>query len=511
MIWRRYLSLSYLVFCAVATVVIYLRCSRLALPLPPGPKGLPIIGNLFDRPLHHAWSTYTHWSSVYGEIVSYKVLGHPVVVVNSGRVANELFEKRSNIYSDRPSFHMAIGLMQWAWAFVFMRYSDKWRIHRKIFHQYFQPSKVAAFHPVQMNATVTLLQHMLKSPDQFFNHVRNHAGSIILRITYGYDSQGANNAYVDLADRALRYSSSAMTPGNFMVDYVPLLKAIPSWFPFASFKATSVIAAKLSLDLVDRPFDSLVEDEDTDRLSCFVSDNIAKLQQSDGSGAFREVIKNCAGISFLAGADTTVSVTLTVILAMLKNPESQMRAHKELDAVVGRDRIPSFEDKVNLPFINAIFMEAMRWRPVLPLAIAHACVSNDVFEGYFIPGGATVMGNVWAILHDEKVYHNAEAFNPDRFMGPRPEPDPSTMGAFGFSRRICPGRYVAVNSAYIAIAGLLWAFTISTAKDENGNDIEVDDMAYEDGVVTHPVRFHCRIEPRFPTVANVVDTTDRFK
>lgn len=139
----QYLSLSYLVFCAVATVVIYLRCSRLALPLPPGPKGLPIIGNLFDRPLHHAWSTYTHWSSVYGEIVSYKVLGHPVVVVNSGRVANELFEKRSNIYSDRPcqsssssiicnvltasAFHMAIGLMKWAWAFVFMRYSDKWR------------------------------------------------------------------------------------------------------------------------------------------------------------------------------------------------------------------------------------------------------------------------------------------------------------------------------------------------------------------------------------------------
>ncbi len=52
---------------------------------------------------------------------------------------------------------------------------------------------------------------------------------------------------------------------------------------------------------------------------------------------------------------------------MLKNPELQMRAHRELDAVVGRDRIPNFEDKENLPFINAISMEAMRWRPVLPL------------------------------------------------------------------------------------------------------------------------------------------------
>ncbi|KAF9029997.1 cytochrome P450 [Hymenopellis radicata] len=501
-------SLYYLALCAVITAVLYSRRSRSVFPLPPGPKGLPLIGNLFDRPLHHAWLTYTHWGSVYGEIVSYKVLGHPVVVVNSARVANELFEKRSNIYSDRPcNFPHGCRPHEMGWNLVFMRYSDRWRIHRKTFHQYFQPSKVAAFHPIQMNATVSLLQHMLKSPDRFFNHIRNHAGTIILRITYGHDSQGASDAYVDLADRALRYASRAMIHGNFIVDYIPMLKAVPSWFPLASFKATSDTAAKLSLDLLNRPFE-LAEGKDTEPIPCFVSDNIAKLQESDGSEAFTvEVIKNCAAVAFTGTLTThlpgralmTVSVTLTVILAMLKNPEIQARAQKELDTVVGRDRIPNFEDQENLPFINAIFMEAMRWRPVLPLALAHACLSDDVYEGYFIPGGATVMGNAWSILHDENTYHSAEAFNPDRFMGPNPEPDPSTMGAFGFSRRICPGRYVAVNSAYVAIA------------NENGKDIEVDDMAYEDGLVTHPLRFKCKIVPRFPTVANVVDTTERFE
>ncbi|KAF9055433.1 cytochrome P450 [Hymenopellis radicata] len=503
-------SLYYLALCAVIAAILYSRRSRPALPLPPGPKGLPLIGNLFNRPLHHASLTYSHWGSVYGEIISYKVLGHPVVVVNSARVANELFEKRSNIYSDRPSFHMVSDLMKWSWNLAFMRYSDKWRIHRKTFHQYFQPSKVTAFHPIQMNATVTLLRHMLDSPDRFFNHVRNHAGTIILRITYGYDSQGASDICVDLADRALRHASWAMIHGNFIVDYIPMFKAVPSWFPFASkFKATSDAAAKLSLDLLNRPFE-LAEDEDIEPIPCFVSDNIAKLQQSDGSGAFMEVIKNCAAVAFTGGADTTVSVTLTVILAMLKNPEFQVRAQKELDAVVGRDRLPNFEDQENLPFINAIFMEAMRWRPVLPLAISHACLSDDVYEGYFIPRGATVIGNAWSILHDENTYHSAEVFNPDRFMGPNPEPDPSTMGAFGFSRRICPGRYVAVNSAYVAIASLLWAFIISSEKDENGKDIEIDDMAYEDGLLSHPLRFKCKIVPRFPTVANVVDTTERF-
>ncbi|KAF8921828.1 cytochrome P450 [Mucidula mucida] len=471
-------SLYYLFLCAVISVVLYSRRSRLALPLPPGPKGLPIVGNLFNRPLYYAWLTYTRWGSVHGEIVSYTVLGHPVVVVNSARVANELFEKRSNIYSDRPSFNMAAGLMKWAWNLALMPYSDKWRIHRKTFHQYFQPSKVAAFHSIQMNATVTLLQHMLKSPDQFFNHVRNHAGSIILRITYGYDSQGANNAYIDIADRALRYASWALIQGNFIVDYAPMLKAVPSWVPFASFKSTSDAAAKLSLDLLNRPFE-LAENEDTIPMPCFVSDNFAKLRRSDGNEASMEVIKNCAAVSFIDCFGHSHRDP-----GNAQKPGAPSAAHKELDAVVGRDRIPNFEDKENLPFMNAIFMEAMRWRPVLQLAVAHACLSDDVFEGYLIPGGATVLGNAWGILHDEKVYHNAEAFNPDRFMGPRPEPDPSAMGAFGFGRRICPGRYVAVNSAYVAISSLLWAFTISSEKDENGNDVEVDDMAYGGGLTS---------------------------
>lgn len=72
---------------------------------------------------------------------------------------------------------------------------------------------------------------------------------------------------------------------------------------------------------------------------------------------------------------------------MVKHPEVQARAQKELDAAVGRGRVPNFEDHQNLPFVNAIFLEVMRWRPVTPLGIAHSSFADDVFEGYFIPRG----------------------------------------------------------------------------------------------------------------------------
>ena len=55
------------------------------------------------------------------------------------------------------------------------------------------------------------------------------------------------------------------------------------------------------------------------------------------------------------------------ILAMTLYPEVQSRAHAELDAVVGTDRLPDFGDRDELPYINALCSEVLRWLPVTPL------------------------------------------------------------------------------------------------------------------------------------------------
>lgn len=135
-------------------------------------------------------------------------------------------------------------------------------------------------------------------------------------------------------------------------------------------------------------------------------------------------------------------------------------------------------------------------------AIAHAAVSDDIYEGYFIPKGmyslrfiqsvyklhigSTVFGNAWAILHDEATYPDAESFKPERFMGDKLQPNPINLGAFGFGRRICPGRYLALNTTFIGLAGLLWAFDIRPLGKGEGEEAEVlpDVMAYSDGVVS---------------------------
>jgi len=106
----------------------------------------------------------------------------------------------------------------------------------------------------------------------------------------------------------------------------------------------------------------------------------------------------------------------TFLLAMARNPKVLKKAQDELDRVVGKDRLPDFSDRENLPYINAIIKEVLRWAPPLPISLPKRVTQDDVYRGYFIPAGATVVENVWAICRDPNIYPDPETFNPDRFL-----------------------------------------------------------------------------------------------
>ena len=101
---------------------------------------------------------------------------------------------------------------------------------------------------------------------------------------------------------------------------------------------------------------------------------------------------------------------------MATHPEVQKKAQTEIDLVIGSDRLPEFEDRPSLPYLEAIYREVMRWNQSLPLAAPHALTEDDYYKGYFIPKGAfytlyfmnclltyflqtgtTVFGNVWSV------------------------------------------------------------------------------------------------------------------
>ncbi|KAG8765353.1 hypothetical protein FRC12_007526 [Ceratobasidium sp. 428] len=126
------------------------------------------------------------------------------------------------------------------------------------------------------------------------------------------------------------------------------------------------------------------------------------------------------------------------------------------------------------------------------MGMPHRTTQDDIYRGYLIPKGTTVLGNVWAVTRDPDVYPDPETFNPDRYYN---QPAPPAPG-FGWGRRICPGQHIVEGTLFVAIASLLAAFTISKARDENGEEIVPTASAKENSMVYHPAPFKCDIKPR---------------
>uniref|UniRef100_A0A0W0FRH2 Putative cytochrome P450 n=1 Tax=Moniliophthora roreri TaxID=221103 RepID=A0A0W0FRH2_MONRR len=458
------LVLSTLLFLFSAIRRIIAKSQQHDLPLPPGPKGLPILGNVLDikqRKDRPRWEVYRNWSTQYGSDIS----------------ANELLEKRSGNYSDRPPMYMVNDLMKWDWDFVHMRYSDQWRRVAN----YFQIRNASQFHEVQKAASLSLLQKLAASPDDYYNHVRGHAGSIILKLVYGYTLQ-EDDPYIELAAKAMEGLIAAVNHGSFLVDFLPILKHVPSWLPGASFKRKAKAWVADSIAIKERPWEwfAMAMGKGTASPS-FAS---RTLEKNIDNPEMIDVIKNSSAIAYLAGSDTTVSLILSFILAMVLHPEIQARAQAEIDAVVGSTRLPDFDDREKLPYIEAILAESLRWHPVAPLAIPHRSIKDDVYGNLYIPAGTTIVANAWAIMHDDAIYPDPSAFNPERFVkqeGKELPPHPEQF-AFGFGRRVCPGKHVASSSAWLAMVYLLSTFSMARALDGNGKEIDPE-INYNDGLV----------------------------
>ncbi|KAG8710304.1 hypothetical protein FRC11_004651 [Ceratobasidium sp. 423] len=149
---------------------------------------------------------------------------------------------------------------------------------------------------------------------------------------------------------------------------------------------------------------------------------------------------------------------------MCIRPEIASKIQAEIDAQVGRDRIPTLHDRSVLPYTDAVLQEVIRYYPVFPLGLEHVASEDIEARGYRIKKGTILEGNIWAIMHDPTLYPDPYTFNPERYLKERPETDPRRF-LFGFGRRVCPGQHVANNGAFVMGAAFLSVFNISASEE----------------------------------------------
>ncbi|KAF9461958.1 cytochrome P450 [Collybia nuda] len=470
----------------------------------PGPSGWPIIGNLLDLNVEYLYATCDKWKKQYGDVFQLSVLGGTMVVIGSADAANELLERRGTKYSGRPDMPMITELMGWEWSFTFMPYGNRWREQRRLFvnnyHGGMIEHKVPAFEEVQK-----LLVSLLDSPESFSHHLKTYTAGLIIKRTYGYNVTSMNDPLLRLVDETNKTTSIAVTPGAFWVNLFPKMKYIPEWvLPGGGFKRQAREWRKLTDAMVEVPFQMVKEQVMKGTSSpSFVSKCLDLDSDPRRTSLTDKLIKETAAVAYAAGADTTFSVLASFVLAMTLYPEAQKRMQAEIDSVCSVERFPVFEDRPQLPYTDSVLVEVMRLTPPLPLAVPHRLDEADTFRGKYIPKGSVILANVWAILRDEEVFEDPSTFKPERYIDNPALRDKALNAIFGYGRRSCAGKGLALDTAWIAMVSIISAFDISKAVDKNGNEIDFE-VKVLPGSASHVRPFPCKITPRFSSSMRMI-------
>ncbi|KAI0358999.1 cytochrome P450 [Trametes cingulata] len=475
-----------------------------------GPIPWPIIGNIL--PSRRVWLKLAEYAKAYGPIYSLRILGTPVLVLNDAQAARGLLEDKSALYANRnlPKMVELCGMDR---GVVWEHDPARLRQARKLLHMVLQPRQLDEYANVLDRHVTILLQNLLRKPDDFIRHLQSVTAGVAMQISHGYEIRDGEDAYLDKANEFVENFADASLPGRWLVDWLPFLAYLPASLPGMGFKRK---ASKWNAH-----YTSLAEEGHQ-----MVKDQIAKgtagpsltyraLVESKPGEHSEDVIMFTATQVYTGGADTGFSTLASFILLMLEHPDIQLRAQAEIDCVIGSDRLPSYEDRESLPYVDAIMTEVLRLRPPInaDFAVTRIPSQDDVHEGHVIEKDTLVIVNFWGMLNDEKIYPDPLAFKPERWLskdGKMKDENVFPLDVvFGFGRRICPGRYLAQRLVFTAIARILALFRISHARTPEG-DIIVPLGDYSEGGIVYPLPFQCAIEPRSAHSQELLENHARY-
>nr|CAD7202210.1 unnamed protein product [Timema douglasi] len=226
----------------------------------------------------------------------------------------------------------------------------------------------------------------------------------------------------------------------------------------------------------------------------FIDEYLKELKKCDSSSTFSD------DQLLMIGTDLTIATSAALpaiisfaIILLVHYPEIQIKAQKEIDDVVGRDRTPSLDDKSSLPYIEAIQREVHRRQSLAPLSILRRCTEDTTLGGYFIPKNTVILPNLWAAHNDPEMWGDPHVFRPERFLDDAGQLLKQDLTLpFGGGRRVCVGETFSRHVNYLFLSALLQNFTFAAPA---GRPIPKPDDVIS-GFTLSPPDFWVKVIPR---------------
>jgi cytochrome P450 len=244
---------------------------------------------------------------------------------------------------------------------------------RKIFTSIMTAKKCDTYVHFQELEAIATIHNMLENPDGWAQEIFRYSLSVARTVSFGRRVVSSSDAFAVEVKQVMENFSVAMTPGKYLFESIPILGKLPRvfqpWLPelerFRDFER----------DFCIRNYQIALDDGEKHPERPSMAREIHHEMRKEGGVDDVQAATNCMEI-LGAGSETTANSLSFVVLALLTHPEVVRRAHEELDGVIGQDRMPSWSDEPNLPYIRAIIKEQQRWKGIAPLSMI-----LNVFKG----------------------------------------------------------------------------------------------------------------------------------
>ncbi|XP_064644177.1 cytochrome P450 2J4-like [Lineus longissimus] len=450
-------SLTLAVGALAVILLVYLLFGQYLHRFPPGPKGLPFLG-CWPWMTHDWHKDFEKLGKGYGDLFTVWLLNTPVLVFQGWRAFDEAFNKQATVWCNRPISHGFLAQEVTPKTLFKTHYTEKFKFRKK-----FLMANVKRFSfgnkdntgliQDEVEAIIMLLRGKESKPFYLQKAIRIHAANPIPILFFGkaFDNDDADFEAC-LNNTGIWFEKMAEA---CEADVLPLLRFLPR-----KCITDGKEAGKKVIAFFKKTIAACREQYDPNDLRCFVD-------QCFNAGVDEEEILIHL-LSYWGDATDSVPGGFRLwVHQIAHHPDVQQKIQAELDRVLG-DRVASYSDRLDLPYLEASILEVLRISSPVPISLPQETLLDTEIFGYKIPVGTKYMINFCMAQNDPNVWTKPKEFDPERFITEEGKCNYKHDGwcAYGIGRRMCLGEPLSRQLMFIFVANLAQRFTFSFPEED---------------------------------------------